>query len=190
MLDIRKHPQSLDIIMLSGVKIDIEEKWRVTYYGFSKKITTTKQVQYLEDLFEPCALAVGWPATHMCLIFDGRSYAQPRLLALRTRTSMKELLQQANLKESEPCVVHLQLLPMPDDFTTEEARGYCICNFGGCCRQCQVQGCFVCPGCGNTGCCRTNNCGDTCCETGIITPNPYRPTPKCSFQGCNPCWAD
>ncbi len=76
---------------------------------------------------------------------------------------------------------------LPDNFQAPDAQGYCLCNFGGCCRLCLVPGDGPCWGCGNNGCCRCVECGCSCCESpeGI-----HLLERRCPIVGCRPEWAD
>ena len=74
-------------------------------------------------------------------------------------------------------------LPPPEDFTN--AIGKCLCDFGGCCRACNVPGSQLCWGCGNNGCCRTGNCGHTCCRAVV---HRRAQGAVCPLSGCVPSW--
>ena len=177
---------------MSGTRLPVAEQYR------NALIHTVRQRDtfLLEDLLNPCAAYLRWHVSYIYLIVylpDPDRYVLARWhrrLADRTRTP----LWQAG--EYGVVTVTVVLEAMPAVFpsmtrTDKECRS--ICQFGGCCRECQVlvteRGEPPCPGCGSgPGCCLSENCGCDCCRSA----SPFSladNAPRCPFHGCQPEWA-
>ena len=142
----------------------------------------------LEELLQPCAVYLRWPLSHIRLVCGQITVRWRIRIGERTRTPCWH--------HGEHGVRRVTVVKeaMPEDFRACPRTNKCICEFGGCCRLCQVpvralrhRG--VCPGCGSgPGCCLCATCGCDCCE-GKAPPVLPDDAPRCPFHGCQPEWA-
>ena len=141
----------------------------------------------LEELLRPCAAYLKWPLSHIHLVCGKIIVRWHHRIAERTRTPCWQPGEHGArrvtvVKEAMPEVFGAKGLQAVSD-------AQCICEFGGCCRLCQVLHRGFCPGCGSgPGCCLCANCGCDCCES---ENPPVLPddAPRCPFHGCQPEWA-
>jgi len=159
-----------------------------TSYAIPRSFKFVSPSTRIMDVFSACCIKLQWPHEFMSLSIGGNVYKWPRLL--REQQHLHILV--TTLIPSSDCqglydVAYdfTYVLWMPDNFQAPDARGYCLCNFGGCCRLCFVPSNEPCCGCGNNGCCRCMNCGCSCCES----PEDIQPMSRCPFEGCRPEWA-
>ena len=141
----------------------------------------------IKDVFR----AVHWPTEFMQFRIGDKFYDFPRLHSKQkySKTSLIGLSSSAGLAGLSEEIHEITVFYycwMPADFQAPEARGYCLCNFGGCCSLCKVPSIEICKGCGNNGCCRTGDCGCDCC---VQESKDLRPRRRCPISGCRPDWA-
>ena len=129
----------------------------------------------LEWLLRWVAKKLSWPVTHVKLTVGQITVAYMHRIRDRTETCLKDChCETGNL------LILATRMQRPEVFSSTT----CLCDFGGCCCECNVPACFQCVGCGNNGCCRSRNCGHDCCER-----SQYGFTDRCSIPGCRPHWA-
>ncbi len=144
--------------------------------------TTIRQSTTVEEILLHVSRCLPWPPTYIVLRAGDMYVRYYHRIVEQTRTRILDL-DMTGTSESQPFIIQVTLLPPPEDFSNSYAG--CLCNFGGCCRACNVPGSQVCWGCGNTGCCRCGNCGHTCCE-GIVQRRAQGAV--CPLSGCVPSW--
>ena len=183
----------VEVCFLSGTRLPLTKD---KYTNVLIHTVRQRDTFVLEDLLEPCAAYLRWHISYLYLIVylhDPDRYVVARWhrrLADRTRTP----LWQAG--EYGVVTVTVVLEAMPTVFpgmTGTDKEYWCICQFGGCCRECQVlvTGEPPCPGCGaGPGCCLCGNCGCDCCKNTSASPFSLADdAPRCPFHGCQPEWA-
>ena len=141
------------------------------------------------DVFSAVCKTLQWPAEFMILIIGSNTYKWPRLLSEQQHLQIlvTTLITSSGFQRLSGVSCNFTYLRwVPDNFQAHDARGYCLCIFGGCCRLCFVPGDGICWGCGNNGCCRSVNCGCYCCKS----PKGFHPERRCPIAGCRPEWAD
>ena len=156
-------------------------------YAIPRPLDRVKEYTTLRDVFLACSQALSWPCEFMTLIIDDQVFDFPRLISRQGHLDMKviDVVQPQPLDE----ILVRYHLQIPSNFQDPNAQGYCLCNFGGCCKLCKVPGGEICSGCGNNGCCRSNDCGCECCLAGS-TNNSFQPVRRCPRVGCQPRWSD
>ena len=164
-------PRMVQVISVSGNLLHVTEP----YTNYLTHRRRQRADFTLEELLEPCAEYLRWPKSHIQLACGEVRVRAHHRIADRTRTLVWQpgehgVRQVTVIKE-----------PMPEDF---EVAGGCICEFGGCCKLCQVLSLDGCPGCGSgPGCCLCANCGCDCC---CSADPPVLPddAPRCPYRGC------
>ena len=176
-------PRMIELYTASGNLLPVTERY--TNILISKR--RQRPDFELEELLPPCAEYLKWRLSHIHLVRGEKNVRWHHRIAERTRTPCWQpgehgVRRVTVVKEAMPEVFGAKRLQAVSD-----AR--CICEFGGCCRLCQVLHLGVCPGCGSgPGCCLCANCGCDCCES---ENPPVLPddAPRCPFHGCQPEWA-
>ena len=179
-------PRMIELYTASGNLLPVPERY-THYTNILISMRRQRPDFELEELLPPCAEYLKWPRSHIHLVCGEKNVRWHHRIAERTRTPCWQpgehgVRRVTVVKEAMPEVFGAQRLQAVSD-----AR--CICNFGGCCRLCQVLHLGVCPGCGSgPGCCLCANCGCDCCES---ENPPVLPddAPRCPFHGCQPEWA-
>ena len=142
----------------------------------------------IKDVFFACCETLKWPHEFMSLIIDGNTYKWPRLHSEQKHLDslVTNIIPSTIGSQQLSDVVFAYYRWVPKNFQAADAQGYCLCNFGGCCRLCNVPSGQICWGCGNNGGCRSESCGHSCCKL----PRSIDPERRCPLMGCRPEWAD
>ena len=157
-------------------------------YAVPRPFDFVREDTTLGEVFKAASKAKdSWPVEWMKVVTGDHQFEWPRLLKLQEhlRTPVIQLCGDPNADG----ILVTVCFSFPDNFQDPKASGYCLCNFGGCCRLCYVPSCVVCPGCGNNGCCRSNDCDYSCCDA-IEKGVGFQAQMRCPVSGCRPAWAD
>ena len=139
----------------------------------------------MESILLDVARARHWPASHVRLTAGETTVGYTRRIPERGETYLKTFrgLGQPKL------ITRATQLARPECFE----EGQCLCDFGGCCRDCMVPGILaeVCPGFGysSIGLCWSGDCGHQCCED-KRKPSGATKTfvDRCKIEGRQPHW--
>ena len=184
------HPMRLLVTRLSGEEVPLFDH----AYCIPRPWEHVKPRHTIRDLFlavsraersGPCYYD-GWPVEWIRLAIGDQTFSWPHRLFNHWGSDI--LLDQAlmTFRQANTGIIAQVSYGAPRDYQDPEARGLCLCNFGGCCKRCNVPTQHeICSGCGNNGCCRCNDCGCHCCTDG---PNGFQPKRLCPFSGCKPLW--
>ena len=154
------------------LKVINAETGRAIEGRWCNKIYENTSVEWLLRLV---AEELDWPPRYVELTIG------QTIVGLARRGSERTLLKDYVSFNEEHVLLQAIKCPRPEFF---DDQGLCMCNFGGCCRDCMVPARFVCTGCGNNGCCQAGNCGHQCCEE-----RKARSEVRCPLAGCRPWWA-
>ena len=153
-------------------------------YCIPRPFDRVKRSTTVKDIFVAVSHAVQWPREFMQLRIGDKAYDFPILISKQKHleTFVMSLISYPHqtFQDAPVGIIVFYDLRMPTDFNGI----YCLCDFGGCCRLCNVPSNQICKGCGNNGCCRVVECGCDCCED----PN-VQPQRRCPILGCRPKWA-
>jgi hypothetical protein len=128
--------------------------------------TRVRKDNTAEWYFQHVAAVLDHPMYFLRFVFvtdmdgESRSIRCRRLLSEQSHTLLTSIRQE---RDGEVWVSVVKDDP-PSDYGQGACQGFCVCDFGGCCRLCLVPSSVICRACGNNGCCRTGNCGHECCE--------------------------
>ena len=175
----------LRVYALGGEELDMLD----TSYAIPRPFKYVSLSTRIKDVFSACCETLQWPREFMILRMGGNTYKWPRLLSEQQHLHIlvTTLIPSSGSQQlSDVSYDFTCLRRVPHNFQSPDSQGYCLCNFGGCCRLCFVPSSEVCWGCGNNGCCRSVNCGCSCCES----PKGIHPERRCPISGCIPWWAD
>ena len=140
----------------------------------------------IADLFDACGHALKWPQKFMTLMIgeDGMTiFGYHSEQPYRDEWFLLNFFS-ASLEEIKITI----FLHMPTNIRGGEAKGFCLCYFGGCCKRCYVPSNEICWGCGNNGCCRSKNCGCECCMAEGGRNIQIASMRVCPILGCRPWW--
>ena len=143
----------------------------------------------IKDVFLACCNTLQWPEEFMSLSIGDDTYRLPRRISEQKHLYifvMTLIPSSGSQWLSDVSYDFTYDYWLPDNFQAPDALGYCLCNFGGCCRLCLVPGAGICWGCGNNGCCRCVECGCSCCKSPEGIHLLQR---RCPIAGCRPEWA-
>jgi hypothetical protein len=157
----------------------------IQYIEDTQYIVYIQYIIYIQRFLGPVAQALDWPASHISLTLNEVTVKYTHRISERRSTNIFTLLRTEGgevVGTGEVIEVLVYKYPPPTEFGECQS---CMCDFGGCCRNCNTPCGIVCWGCGNTGCCRSGNCGHPCCEVSAA-----RPKGSCQIVGCRPWWAD
>ena len=130
----------------------------------------------LEWLLPQVAEVLAWRVSHVKLTVGQITVAYVHRIGARTETFLKD----CPTCGTGVLSILATKMPRPEVFSAT----VCLCDFGGCCRECNVPADCPCVGCGNNGCCRSGSCGHDCCKR---SQNGF--TDRCSIPGCRQHWA-
>ena len=161
-------------------------------YAVPRNFDHVTRATTIKEVFEAVSRALLWPCAFMQLVIGDKAYDFPRLL--RKQMDLKTFVMSEisssgceELSDSNHEITVFYFRWMPTDFRVPESQGYCFCNFGGCCKQCNVPSNQVCWACGNTGCCRSGNCS---CDNCHVEFKDFQTQGRCPILGCRPWWAE
>ena len=157
-------------------------------YAVPRPFDFVREDTTLGEVFKAASKARdSWPVEWMKVVIGDHQFEWPRLL--KSQEHLRTLVIQLCGDPNADGILVTVCFSFPDNFQDPKASGYCLCNFGGCCRLCYVPSCVVCLGCGNNACCRSNDCDYSCCDA-IEKGVGFQAQMRCPISGCRPAWAD